>query len=99
MLGHSGRFGTITPACSICHNREIGLKCINFGSYGRLVNENKKKEYKKKFVKKIMIKRKIIGPKQTSVHKELLVKKKTCGTKKEFWSKKYLVKRNFGPKK
>ena len=45
-----------------------------------------------------MIKRKIIGPKQTSVHKELLVKKKPVAQKrilvqkifgqKKFWSKK-----------
>ena len=53
MLGHSGRFGTITPACSICHDREIGSKCINFGSYGRLVNENtKKRNVRKKVCKK-----------------------------------------------
>ena len=44
-----------------------------------------------------MIKRKIIGPKQTSVHKELLVKK-NLWHKKEFLSKKYLVKRNVGLK-
>ena len=49
MLGHSDRFGTITPACSICHDRDNGSKCINCGSCGRLVNENKKKIRKKVF--------------------------------------------------
>ena len=56
------------------------------------------KNVRRKFVKKIMIKRKIIGPKQTSVHKELLVKK-TCGTKKNFgpkniWSKDILIQKS-----
>ena len=40
-----------------------------------------KKKLEKKFLEKIMIKRKIIGPKQTSVHKELLVKKKPVAQK------------------
>ena len=38
-----------------------------------------------------MIKRKIIGPKQTSVHKELLVKEKPVAQKRNIWSKEILV--------
>ena len=50
-----------------------------------------------------MIKRKIIGPKQTSVHKELLVKKKPVAQKrilvqKIFGQKKFWSKNNFGLK-